>query len=68
MSNLTKIAILLALFTGCRPAEERPATLFELLPETTTGITFANTLAEDSTFNILNYLYYDDGGGGRCRR
>ena len=65
MPNLKKIVLLLtaALLTGCGTAEERPAPLFELLPETATGVTFTNTLAEDSTFNILNYLYYYDGGG-----
>jgi len=26
-------------------------------------VTFANTLPEDSAFNILNYLYYYNGGG-----
>ena len=28
-----------------------------------TGVTFENRLPEDTTFNVLNYLYYYDGGG-----
>ena len=57
----TLIVLAALLLTGCGGTEQHP--LFELLPETATGIAFTNTLAEDSTFNILNYLYYYDGGG-----
>ena len=44
---------------------EHGAPLFESVPPATSGVTFANTLPEDSTpsFNILNYLYYYNGGG-----
>jgi hypothetical protein len=45
---------------SCKPG---PPPLFELLDASRTGITFSNTLPEDSTFNILNYLYYYNGGG-----
>ncbi len=49
--------------TGCeRPAPPSPR-LFELLPPNSTGITFANNLPEKPDFNILNYLYYYNGGG-----
>ncbi|PYO82416.1 MAG: hypothetical protein DMD65_08865 [Gemmatimonadetes bacterium] len=47
---------------GCHRAEGRP-TLFELLPAERTGVTFVNRLPEDTAFNILNYLYYYNGGG-----
>ena len=48
---------------GCRG--EHSAPLFEAVPPTTSGVTFVNALPEDSTtsFNILNYLYYYNGGG-----
>ncbi len=36
--------------------------LFELLAPAATGVAFANTLPEER-FNILNYLYYYNGGG-----
>ena len=37
--------------------------MFELLSPTVTGVHFENRLPEDTTFNVLNYLYYYDGGG-----
>ena len=54
------LAVALALLTACD--EHRPA-LFEALPPSATGVTFANRLPEDPSFNILNYLYYYNGGG-----
>jgi len=47
---------------GCRRSPPAPPLFEAALPETT-GITFANTLAEDSVVNIVNYLYYYNGGG-----
>ena len=46
---------------ACRPTAQ-PA-LFEQLPPESTGVVFVNRLPEDSAFNILNYLYYYNGGG-----
>jgi hypothetical protein len=47
---------------GCEPTPTaRP--LFELLKPEATGVTFANNLPEKPDFNILNYLYYYNGGG-----
>ncbi|HEX6135869.1 MAG TPA: VCBS repeat-containing protein [Longimicrobiales bacterium] len=51
-----------ALVAGCARADVSPP-LFELLPGEQTGITFANELPEHTDFNILNYLYYYNGGG-----
>jgi len=48
--------------TACSREPRSPA-LFELLSPGATGVTFANTLPEKPNFNILNYLYYYDGGG-----
>ncbi len=48
--------------SACRGTASAP-TLFELLSPDATGVHFANTLPEDSTFNILNYLSYYNGGG-----
>jgi enediyne biosynthesis protein E4 len=47
---------------GCERGE-KSATLFELLSPATTGVTFRNDLPEKPEFNILNYLYYYNGGG-----
>jgi hypothetical protein len=49
----------LALLAGCNPEPK----LFEKLDPNDTGIHFANELPEDTSFNILNYLYYYNGGG-----
>ena len=58
----------LALVAGCQAAGERvstdpPTPLFEHLSPRATGVTFANELPEAPDFNILNYLYYYNGGG-----
>lgn len=37
--------------------------LFTLLPSGKTNITFSNTLEENGAFNIIEYMYYYDGGG-----
>ncbi len=47
---------------GCSRAAPKDPPLFELLAPAKTGITFANELPEER-FNILNYLYYYNGGG-----
>jgi hypothetical protein len=41
----------------------KPAPMFELLSPRSTGVAFTNTLPESPDFNILNYLYYYNGGG-----
>ena len=50
-----------ATLAGCHRAPD--TRLFELLAPEQTGVTFANRLPEDTAFNILNYLYYYNGGG-----
>jgi enediyne biosynthesis protein E4 len=55
---MTLIALVLL---SCAGDDGQP--LFELLEPSRTGITFENHLPEDTTFNILNYLYYYNGGG-----
>jgi len=48
-------------WVSCRRAPTPP--LFELVAPAASGVAFVNTLPEDSAFNILNYLYYYNGGG-----
>ena len=50
-------------FSACTSRSVSPPPLFEELPPSTTGIAFENRLPEDTTFNVLNYLYFYDGGG-----
>ncbi|HEY3745465.1 MAG TPA: VCBS repeat-containing protein, partial [Gemmatimonadaceae bacterium] len=52
-----------AALLACERAANAPPPLFELLTPAETGVGFANTLPEKADFNILNYLYYYDGGG-----
>jgi hypothetical protein len=47
--------------SGC--GADRSPPLFEPLSPEATGVTFVNELPEDPEFNILNYLYYYNGGG-----
>jgi len=50
-----------AALAGCHRASG--PRLFELLSPRATGVAFENRLPEDTAFNILNYLYYYNGGG-----
>jgi len=47
---------------SCRRSPPPPP-LFEAVAPAASGITFANVLPEDSAVNIVNYLYYYNGGG-----
>src|SRR5215203_3001013 len=40
-----------------------PPPLFERLAPSVTGVSFENRVPEDSALNILNFLYYYNGGG-----
>ncbi len=48
------------LFFACKKKEEK---LFELMPADFTGIQFENTLTSSDSLNILEYLYFYNGGG-----
>lgn len=66
--HLTRIiyilTISLALLGGCQHhAPPLQAGKMVLMPASYTGIDFANDLEDTETFNILNYLYYYNGGG-----
>jgi len=52
------------LVVGCTPEDaSRGPTLFAKKSPDSTGITFANRLSESPALNIVNYLYYYNGGG-----
>ncbi len=42
------------------------STLFSSRPVSETGIDFSNQLTEDKNFNIIEYLYFYNGGGVAC--
>src|SRR5207245_2361843 len=48
------------LLGGCQSNREK---VFSLLPAAQTGIDFSNRVTDTDTLNILDYLYYYNGGG-----
>ncbi|WP_082792190.1 VCBS repeat-containing protein [Algoriphagus sanaruensis] len=58
------ISLSVLFFLGCASEEQKEeAKLFELLPSTQTGVNFQNTLTSSLESNILEYLYFYNGGG-----
>lgn len=55
------VGILLAL-TACAPVEQYQP-LFSLVPPSASGVNFGNFVIEDDSLNILDYLYFYNGGG-----
>jgi len=55
--------LLLLLLTGCTSGQEAGTKLFTLLDKNRTGVDFNNTLVYEEDFNIIDYLYFYDGGG-----
>lgn len=49
-------------FFSCEKEEKEPA-LFELIPAEQSGVTFENNLVSTDSLNILEYLYFYNGGG-----
>ncbi|HXG98620.1 MAG TPA: VCBS repeat-containing protein [Gemmatimonadales bacterium] len=60
--NLLFLLATTLVIPGCRRSPPPPP-LFEAVTPEASGITFANTLSQDSLLNIVNYLYYYNGGG-----
>ncbi|MEM7511307.1 MAG: VCBS repeat-containing protein, partial [Bacteroidota bacterium] len=57
------LLFLLVLLNSCQPPTEKQNTLFEEISSRTSGITFSNDLTNTVELNILNYLYFYNGGG-----
>ncbi|MEJ1223215.1 VCBS repeat-containing protein [Sediminicola sp. 1XM1-17] len=60
MNNNIVMAMILLLLVGCGSKEGE---LFTNPSPEKTGITFSNTLTESNDLNILDYLYFYNGGG-----
>ena len=58
----TALGIFVAL-AACTPDRRPSPALFESLSPSATGVSFINRLPEDSSFNVLTYLYFYNGGG-----
>jgi hypothetical protein len=57
---LSFIIISLTLIFSC---QHKPATQFDVIPSSETGIKFNNTINENEYFNILTFEYFYNGGG-----
>lgn len=55
------VALSLLFLSGC--GGEQGSTRFETLSPENTGVAFSNDLENTPDFNIVNYLYFYDGGG-----
>ncbi|MBA4408140.1 MAG: hypothetical protein C0397_01795 [Odoribacter sp.] len=56
------ILILLVLVISCNPKGDRDK-LFTLLSPSVTGVNFVNQLTETEEMNMIEYLYFNNGGG-----
>ncbi len=63
MKKPFSLIILMIFFASCEKEKTPEDFLFEKLPAETTGLNFSNELTETNALNILDYLYYYNGGG-----
>jgi len=63
MKRSTPLLIILLLIFSCKPGEKEKNELFSLLSPDITNVDFANQLTETEQFNIIQYLYFNDGAG-----
>ena len=55
--------LLIIILSGCKKNESSKASLFSLLPPSYTGVTFANTVTENDSMNLILNEYLYNGGG-----
>ncbi|WP_037315049.1 VCBS repeat-containing protein [Salegentibacter sp. Hel_I_6] len=63
MNKPFSLLFLVILLASCQKEEKTEDFLFESLPAETTGLDFSNNLTETNALNILDYLYFYNGGG-----
>jgi len=56
---VVSVCLVFFLINSCSTPDKK----FRLVPSSTSGITFRNTLTETVDFNIFNYMYFYNGGG-----
>lgn len=59
MLRFLAVAVTMVVLFGC----DKPLKRLEKLSDNKTGVTFENTLTSDEDFNIVDYLYFYNGGG-----
>lgn len=61
---MIRLVLYLAIISSCMSCQQdTDEVLFSLLDEDESGIKFVNTLVDSPDFNIIEYLYYYNGGG-----
>ncbi len=63
MNRILLYLMLVSLSFSCKKAPNGEKVLFTLLPPSSTGIDFENQLSETEEFNIIEYLYFNNGAG-----
>ena len=63
MKNSAVILFIIFFVHSCKPKENKENTLFTIMPSSETGISFNNPLTENEEFNIIEYLYFNNGAG-----
>ncbi|HUX55895.1 MAG TPA: VCBS repeat-containing protein [Bacteroidales bacterium] len=63
MKKSPTILLLLILLFSCKQEEKETNYLFTLLPPSSTHVNFSNQLTENEQFNIIEYLYFNNGAG-----
>lgn len=60
--SVAGLTVLLMIFS-CTRGEEETMELFSLLPPAVTNVDFINQLTETEQFNMIQYLYFNNGAG-----
>jgi len=63
MKRSALILVILVLIISCKRREEEKRELFSLLSPDSTNVNFTNQLTENEQFNIIQYLYFNNGAG-----
>ncbi|HCU19461.1 MAG: hypothetical protein A2X05_02340 [Bacteroidetes bacterium GWE2_41_25] len=63
MKNSAKIIFVLLFAFSCKPETRKWDNLFTLMPTSVTNVDFKNQLTENEEFNIIEYLYFNNGAG-----
>ena len=61
MRKIINLLLLVIIFSGCSEEKEKP--LFTSVAPSDSKINFSNKLTQTNALNILDYLYYYNGGG-----
>ena len=55
--------LIIVFFGSCKPEKKEENKLLTLLPSSETNVDFVNQLTETEQFNMIQYLYFNNGAG-----